>query len=99
MSSSTTLGQGWHLRKCRRTMHPINARKERPMVAEFNNAGIHFNYPENWQLELEDTEDGWAVSVQSPDSAFLFLCLREDMPTQEEVLEATLEALRVDYPD
>lgn len=68
------------------------------MVAEFDEAGIHFKYPENWQLEREESDTGWTVSVQSPDTAFLLLCLREDNPTSQEMVDTALEALRQDYP-
>jgi hypothetical protein len=69
------------------------------MVSEFEEAGIRFKYPENWRLVREETEEGWSVSVQSPETAFLMLCLREDMPTPHEVTETALEALREDYPE
>ena len=32
------------------------------MVAEFEDAGIRFKYPENWQLEREENEAGWTVT-------------------------------------
>src|SRR5438552_15017876 len=69
------------------------------MVAEFDAPGIRFKYPENWQLEREDNETGWTVSIQSPETAFLMLCLREDMPPTDEVAQSALEALREVYPD
>ena len=69
------------------------------MAAEFEEGGIRFRYPENWRLEREDSEEGWTVSVQSPGTAFLMLCLREDLPTPDLMTEAALEALRADYPD
>jgi hypothetical protein len=69
------------------------------MVAQFEESGIRFQYPENWALEREETEGGWTVTVQSPDTAFLLLCLREDMPPTVEVAETALAALREDYPD
>jgi hypothetical protein len=69
------------------------------MVAEFNSEGIQFRYPENWQLVREDTEDGWTVSVQSPETAFLTISLCGDMPAPEEVAEQALAALREDYPE
>jgi hypothetical protein len=69
------------------------------MVAQFEESGIRFKYPENWQLEREESENGWTVSVQSPDTAFLLLCLREDMPQTGEVAETALSALREDYPE
>lgn len=69
------------------------------MAAQFDDAGIHFRYPENWRLEREENETGWTVSVQSPETAFLMLCLREDLPPTDEVAETALEALREVYPD
>jgi len=69
------------------------------MVAQFQDAGIRFQYPENWRLEREDTDAGWTVSVQSPETAFLMLCLREDMPSTDQMTETALEALREEYPD
>lgn len=69
------------------------------MVAEFNSEGIQFRYPENWQLVREDNEEGWTVSVLSPETAFLMISLRSDMPAPEEMAETALEALREDYPE
>jgi hypothetical protein len=69
------------------------------MVAEFDAPGIRFKYPENWQLEREDNEAGWTVSVQSPETAFLMLCLREDMPSTDQLADTALAALREEYPD
>src|SRR5690242_18110672 len=69
------------------------------MVAEFEAAGIRFKYPENWKLEREDNEAGWTVSVQSPDTAFLMLYMREDMPSTDQLANTALTALREEYPD
>ncbi|HXG10449.1 MAG TPA: hypothetical protein VNK04_11850 [Gemmataceae bacterium] len=69
------------------------------MAALFQDGGIRFRYPENWRLEREDNEEGWTVSVQSPGTAFLMLCLREDLPSTEQLADTTLEALREEYPD
>src|SRR5437879_41292 len=69
------------------------------MVAEFDEAGIRFKYPENWRLEREDNDAGWTVTVQSPETAFLMLCLREDMPRNDELADTALQALREEYPD
>src|ERR1700736_4638157 len=69
------------------------------MAAEFHAEGIHFQYPENWQLVREENEEGWTVSVQSPETAFLMISLRADMPTTDEVAGTALEALRETSPD
>ena len=69
------------------------------MIAQFDDTGIRFRYPENWRLEREDNEDGWTVSLQSPETAFLMLCFREDMPSTDRMADTALEALREEYPD
>jgi hypothetical protein len=69
------------------------------MAAQFDEGGIRFRYPENWRLEREDNDTGWTVSVQSPDTAFMMISLREDMPSTDQMAETALEALREDYPD
>jgi hypothetical protein len=69
------------------------------MVAQFEAGGIRFRYPQNWRLEREDNEAGWTVSVQSPDTAFLMISLREDMPTTDDMAETALAALCEEYPE
>jgi hypothetical protein len=69
------------------------------MAAQFDEDGIRFRYPENWRLEREDNENGWTVSVQSPDTAFLVVTVDEDMPSAESMAQTALEALRAEYPD
>jgi hypothetical protein len=69
------------------------------MVAEFDDMGIRFKFPENWKLEREDNEAGWTISLQSPDTAFLLLSLREDMPSTQSMADTALAALKEEYPD
>jgi hypothetical protein len=69
------------------------------MAAQFDEGGIRFRYPENWRLEREENDAGWTVSVQSPDTAFMLISLREDMPSTDRMAATALEALREDYPD
>src|SRR5947209_9449272 len=68
------------------------------MVATFDEAGLRFRYPENWQLQREETEDGWSVLVQSPDTAFVLISVREDMPPADEMAATALQAMREEYP-
>jgi hypothetical protein len=69
------------------------------MVAEFHQNGIQFRYPENWRIEREENEEGWTVSLQSPDTAFLMICYREDQPDPSEVAETALTALKEEYEE
>lgn len=69
------------------------------MVAEFEEAGISFRYPENWQLERQETDAGWTVTLQSPGTAFFMLSLNEEMPSTTGLAEAALAALREEYKE
>jgi hypothetical protein len=69
------------------------------MAVRFDDGGIRFSYPENWRLEREENETGWTVSLQSPGTAFMMVCLREDLPTPDQLADAALDALRDDYPE
>ncbi|MDC0936189.1 hypothetical protein OAS39_07865 [Pirellulales bacterium] len=60
--------------------------------------GIHFDYPENWELEtFDDAEGGGAVIVSSPETAF-FQLSRHSAGTDAELLfDEALAALRSEY--
>jgi hypothetical protein len=68
------------------------------MSRQFQDDGISFRYPESWKMEREESEDGWTVLLQSPGTAFMTLTCDNSGASAEEVAEATLEALRADYP-
>ena len=69
------------------------------MAETFEDGGIRFRYPENWELDRQDEEHGWTVTLQSPGTAFAIVNFRDDMPTTEEMADTALEALREDYPE
>ncbi len=69
------------------------------MPLSFQADGIRFQHPDNWRLTREDTETGWAVTVQSPATAFFVLTFDNEMPDIDLVTNTVLEALRSDYPD
>jgi hypothetical protein len=69
------------------------------MAAKFDDGGIRFLYPENWQLERQDSDEGWTVSVQSSETAFLLISVDPEMPSTEDMLAAALRALQADYED
>ena len=69
------------------------------MISQFDDDGIRFRYPESWKLEREESDTGWTVSLQSPDTAFLVVSFDPNLPTTEEMAETALEALREDYPE
>jgi hypothetical protein len=69
------------------------------MPQTFQGHGIRFQYPDNWTLEETEMDPGWMVSVQSPETAFMLLSLHPPELSVDDVLEATLAALREDYRD
>jgi hypothetical protein len=68
------------------------------MTARFKQDGIQFLYPENWEMDRQETDGGWTVSVQSPATAFFMLSYDADMPDSELMADTALEALRSEYP-
>lgn len=64
----------------------------------FHRDGIRFQYPDNWKLTRETTDNGWTVSVESPATAFFMLTFDEQMPEVGLVAQTALDALRADYP-
>ena len=69
------------------------------MPAVFEEGGIRLQYPENWTLAKEPSEEGWTIVIQSPETAFLMLALREDSPDPQLLVDTALAALREDYED
>jgi hypothetical protein len=68
------------------------------MSKQFKEGGVSFRYPENWRLEREDSDTGWTVSLQSPQTAFVVVSCDGSMPSAEDVAQTTLEALQSEYP-
>jgi hypothetical protein len=69
------------------------------MAEHFEQSGISFQYPENWRLEREESQNGWTVLLQSPDTAFFLLSFDKTEPGSGKMIRAARRALREDYPD
>ena len=69
------------------------------MAALFEEDGIKLQYPENWELQREEAENGWTITLQSPETALLVLSFDADMPDMELMAETALNALRDEYAD
>ena len=69
------------------------------MPSVFDNSVIRFQYPENWQVDRQETDEGWTISVQSPETAFLLISCYVERPAVQEVLDASLVAMKQDYPE
>jgi hypothetical protein len=68
------------------------------MPAVFEQDGIRFLYPENWTLERTELEDGWSVTVQSPDTAFFSVTYEIGEADMASPAESALNALQEEYP-
>src|SRR4051794_4406559 len=66
-------------------------------MARFERDGVGFMYPDNWQVADEETENGWTVSVQSPDTTFFLLSYDGAMPEPALMADTALDALRSEY--
>ena len=69
------------------------------MATLFDEDGIKLQYPENWELQREDSEAGWTISLQSPATPFLVLSFDADLPDIEVMAQAALDVLRAEYED
>jgi hypothetical protein len=69
------------------------------MAALFEEDGIQLLYPENWELQREESDNGWTISLQSPETAFFVLSFDGDMPEMEAMAQTALDALRGEYED
>ena len=68
------------------------------MTARFEQDGIRFQYPENWEIDRQEIDGGWTVSVQSPATAFFMLSYDAAMPESELMADTALGVLRAEYP-
>ena len=69
------------------------------MFGIYDDNGIRFRYPEDWELEVTDDGPRTTVAVQSPGGlAFALVTLDEDRPAPAELADEALAAMRDEYP-
>lgn len=69
------------------------------MPTAFAQDGISFQFPENWQVDRQETDSGWTVALQSPQTAFFLVSFDGDMPETEQMAQSALDALREEYTE
>ena len=70
------------------------------MPVTFDNLGITFQYPDNWQLDEEEMLAGQsAVTVFSPGGAFWSVAVHPESADPSRMAQAALDAMRVEYED
>ena len=69
------------------------------MAGTYDDHGIRFRYPEDW--EVEETEDGpvTTVALHAPDGlAFALVTVDDSRPAPAVLADQALEAMREEYP-
>ncbi len=69
------------------------------MQEAFERDGVRFRYPRDWEMELEEEDESWTVSLQGPGTAFLVVSFVPGVDDPAELVEAAVTGLKEDYPD
>jgi len=68
-------------------------------MKSFTRKPVSFQYPAGWEVSAEDDGGAWAVSVQSPGTAFFVASLRTEWDDAGLLADETLAALRAEYKE
>lgn len=63
----------------------------------YDEHGVRFEYPDNWELSHEHHDDDFSVTLESETTAFWMLSVLHGRPIAEDVIEAALESFRSEY--
>ena len=69
------------------------------MLKVYTKTGVAFQYPGNWTLDEESDDESWAVTVNSPGTAFFVVSLRPDNQTPAQVVDEALDAMKAEYKE
>lgn len=70
-----------------------------PMTAIFDDFGVRFTYPRDWELDVSEDGTRATIALQAPDSmAFAFIALDSSRPAAQELVDEALDAMRAEYP-
>lgn len=70
------------------------------MQGIFDDHGIRFQYPNDWELEVDSDGQKTTVSLQSPDGvAFAMVSLDDSRPEPTQIAGLALDAMQQEYPD
>ncbi|MEW4568872.1 hypothetical protein AB1L88_13490 [Tautonia sp. JC769] len=70
------------------------------MTGRFDEHGIRFEYPADWNVEVDSDGEKTTVSVHSPNGvAFALVAIDETCPEPSEVAGQALDAMEQEYPD
>ena len=68
-------------------------------LATFDDHGVHFEYPADWEVQVVVDGPRVTASVQSPGGlAFALVTLDQDRPAPDGLADEALDALKGEYP-
>ena len=65
----------------------------------YENHGVRFSYPANWEVSEQGQPGELSITVSSPHTAFWTLSLFLEGPDPEGIMEAVLDAFREEYDE
>jgi hypothetical protein len=66
----------------------------------YEDHGVHFEYPSDWQVEVSEDGPVTTIEVQAPSGlAFALVRTDESCPDPADVADEVLDAMRQEYPD
>lgn len=70
------------------------------MLGVYQDHGVRFEYPPDWDLDIDDDGPATTISIHAPDGmAFAMVRLDETCPDPADVADEALEAMREEYPE
>ena len=59
--------------------------------------GVRFEYPDGWELSVDESEDQIAATVEGPGTAFWTMSLIFERPPAEEIIDSALQCFEEEY--
>lgn len=70
------------------------------MLGQFDDHGIRFDYPPDWDIDVEQDEARVTISLQDPRGpAFAMIVVDSGKPAPSEMLDEALAAMREEFPN
>ncbi len=69
-----------------------------PLDAHFEQGFFQLSHPSSWKTDFQEGENSWQLALQGPSTAMILVAADLDASV-DEMLEATLFALKEDYPE
>ena len=75
------------------------SRGKEDLLSDYENHGVRFRYPADWELSEQSSEEETSISVQSDGTSCWTIVLLSSRPDPDDVLESVVAAFEQDYED